>query len=92
MDPSFTAKCAVVAVKGERERGNGGAVYYNESTNEIGYLLIPEIEPQELQENVSDLLNDESFVVLYKTEKEVHITKMLKMFAFQLFTDMQQKE
>ena len=84
MDEKFMARCASVAMQGERSRGNAGAVYYDDDTKHIGYLLLDEIRPSQLRENVAELLSDDTFIVLLKTTKEVHVTKLTKVFAMQL--------
>ena len=76
--------CLETAIRGERERGTDGVVWYDLNTRTITYLLSSEVEPSELRESVSDLLTEEGdtfFFVLVKQGEKVDIAKVNKLNA-----------
>lgn len=77
----FAQRVLSVALTGERNRGNGGIVLCNRSTDKIAYILVHEIESEELRETVGDLLTEEGlryFFILEEKDRKIHIWKVDK--------------
>lgn len=71
------AKVAECAVNGERARGSGGVVLVNETS--MAYVLVDEIESEELRESLRDGLSEDGthfvYIVMEK-DRQVHIWKL----------------
>ena len=64
---------------GERERGNGGVVFVNKEKNIIKYILLHEVESEELRARFEDELtengNDHLFI-MEEVDRVMHIWKV----------------
>ena len=70
------------AVKGERERGSDGLVLYEPKAVDgvhIEWVKLNDVEPEELKENVTDLLSEEGDTFAFVMEvhgREAHLWKI----------------
>ena len=73
-----------VAASGEQVRGSPGCVMVETATTTAKYLLLHEVEPQEVRTKVEDLIEEEDqpyFYILFKEEGNIHIVKVSKQEA-----------
>ena len=73
----------IVAVAKEGEsRGTDGAVFCDEDTNEIGYLLLSEFNSFEFREKLGEMLSElgtEYLFVVNKSQENFHVWTVPRM-------------
>jgi hypothetical protein len=73
------AACFQVGLQGEADRGNGGVIYLEDE--KVGYMLLHEVEPQELRERLAAEIEDDdgrNFFILHRHEGSVHVSKLAR--------------
>lgn len=87
-DPDMWQKISVVAINGERERGNGGVVLYDLENMTAKYVMIHELQSAEFVATLEDTLEDDEnvnyFVVLEK-DRSLHVSKISKAYCLQQY-------
>ena len=78
-------------MQGEKTRGTGGVVWCDTETD-IKYVLIDEIEDDNVRESLRDSLSDDGdqyifFVVKDIETAQLHVTKMERQVAMSLVFD-----
>ena len=81
MSDTSTVNAAIVTVglAGEKDRGNGGAIYVNRIDNIIKYMLVDEFESEQFKDTLSDMLSEDGSLNLYvveEIERVLHIWKI----------------
>lgn len=68
-----------VGLIGERERGNGGVVFDSKDRDSVQYLLLAEIESEQMRERLEDELSEDAnahLFVVEEVEKVMHVWKI----------------
>ena len=76
MDDAVYKKIVAVALKGERDRGSGGAVLHDTDSETIGYALVHEFRPPEFAAQLAEMLTNAEnscIFVVQKTDKAYHV-------------------
>ena len=73
--------------EGERARGTGGVVVYTDETD-VRYVMVHELETEELREAVADMLSDEGdeYVFALNRAKDMHIWKISRFKIAELLS------
>jgi len=72
---------AYVAMSGEQVRGTPGVAWVDSSEGRAIYLLINEVHPEKLREDLRGMIEndeDQHYFILHKEENNVHVFKYSK--------------
>ena len=77
----FQQKILSVAMKGEKERGDHGAVLYNVDTRSLAYLLSHEFKVDDFREALEESLTDNpsSYHVVMEENQQLHMYLLPKL-------------
>ena len=82
MNEHFMQICAITAIDGEKTHGSDGVVYVDGEN--VKWIKLDDIQPQELKESVWSLFlddNNTNFYILVRVESQIDVVCLKKVDA-----------